>query len=54
MAKYTEAQARSAKKYLSQFAEIKLRMKPEERDKIKADAQAAGKSTNQYILEKLL
>ena len=27
MAKYTEAQARSAKKYLEQFAEIKLRMK---------------------------
>lgn len=54
MAKYTEAQARSAKKYLEQFAEIKLRMKPEEREKIKADAAAANKSMNQYILEKIL
>ena len=54
MAKYTEAQAKSAKKYLSQFAEIKLRMKPEEREKIKEDAAAANKSMNQYILDKLL
>ena len=54
MAKYTEAQARSAKKYLSQFAEIKLRMRPEEREQIKKDAEAAGKSVNQYIIDKLL
>ena len=54
MAKYTEAQAKSAKKYLSQFAEIKLRMKPEEREKIHQDAKKAGKSMNQYILDVLL
>ena len=54
MAKYTEAQAKSAKKYLSKFAEIKLRMKPEEREKIHQDAEKAGKSTNQYILDILL
>lgn len=54
MAKYTEAQARSAKKYLKQFAEIKLRMRPEEREQIKKDAEASGKSVNQYIIDKLL
>lgn len=54
MARYTEAQAKSAKKYLAQFAEIKLRMKPEERQKIQEDARAENKSMNQYILDKLL
>lgn len=54
MAKYTEAQARSAKKYLKQFAEIKLRMRPEEREQIKKYAEASEKSVNQYILDKLL
>lgn len=54
MAKYTEAQAKSAKKYLAQFAEIKLRMKPEERQQIQEDAKEAGKSMNQYILDKVL
>ena len=32
MAKYTEAQARSAQKYLSKFAEIRIRLKPEEKE----------------------
>lgn len=53
-AKYTEAQARSAKKYLEQFAEIRIRLKPEEKKRIYADAEAAGKSANQYIIDKLL
>ena len=54
MAKYTEAQARSAKKYLSNFVEIKLRMKKEERQRIQEDAKLSGKSMNQYILDKVL
>lgn len=54
MAKYTEAQARSAKKYLAQFKEIRLRMKEEEKKIIEAQAKAAEKSVNQYILDTLL
>ena len=53
-AKYTEAQARSSKKYLEQFAEIRIRLKPEEKQQIYEDAKAAGKSANQYIIDKLL
>lgn len=53
-AKYTEAQARSAKKYLEKFQEIRIRMTAEEKKQIYADAEAAGKSANQYILDKLL
>ena len=52
--KYTEAQAASAKKYLAQFKEIRLRMKEAEKKQIEADAAAAGKSVNQYILDILL
>ena len=54
MAKYTEAQARSAQKYLSKFAEIRIRLKPEEKEIITKDAAIAGKSVNQYIIDKLL
>ena len=52
--RYTEAQARSAKKYLAQFKEIRLRMKKEEKQEIEDQAKAAGKSVNQYILDTLL
>ena len=52
--RYTEAQARSAKKYLAQFKEIRLRMKEEEKTQIEDQAKAAGKSVNQYILDTLL
>lgn len=48
---YTEAQKRSAQKYLADLAEIKLRMLPEEKEKIKQAANTAGKSVNGYILE---
>lgn len=49
MAKYTEAQARSAKKYLSNFAEIRIRLKPEEKKIIEDKAKASGKSVNQFL-----
>lgn len=49
MAKYTEAQAKSAKKYLSQFSEIRIRTLPEEKRIIEQKAKQAGKSVNQYI-----
>lgn len=47
--RYTKAQAASAKKYLSQFAEIRIRLQPEEKEIIETKAAAAGKSVNQYI-----
>jgi predicted HicB family RNase H-like nuclease len=53
-AKYTEAQARSAKKYLEQFAEIRIRLKPEEKKAIQEQAKEAGKSVNQHIIDKML
>lgn len=52
--RYTEAQARSAKKYLAQFKEIRIRLKEEEKKQIEDQAKAADKSVNQYILDTLL
>ena len=52
--KYTEAQAASARKYLAQFKEIRIRLKESEKKAIEADAAAAGKSVNQYVIDKLL
>jgi uncharacterized protein (DUF1778 family) len=49
--RYTPAQAASAKKYLANLAEIKIRMQPEQREEIKRRAAEAGKSVNQYLLD---
>ncbi len=49
MAKYTEAQAKSIKKYLSKFEEIKIRLSAEEKKQIEENARACGKSVNQYL-----
>lgn len=46
---YTEAHARANKKYMETLAEVKLRMKPEEKEQIKAAADKAGESLNGYI-----
>lgn len=46
---YTEAQARAHKRYISQFAEIKIRVQREQRDDIQAHAQAQGESVNGFI-----
>lgn len=53
-AKYTEAQARSSKKYLEQFEEIRIRLQPGDKQKIKDLAAGAGKSVNQYIIDTVL
>ena len=45
----TEAQARAHRKYISQFAETKVRMTPERRDQIKAHAESRGESVNAFI-----
>lgn len=54
MSKYTEAQAQSAKKYLSKFSEIRIRTLPEEKKIIEEKAKVAGKSVNQFIKDSVL
>ena len=54
MRRYTEAQAKSAKKYLAQFNDIKIRVTDYEKEIIKKAAQNAGKSMNRYIIEAVL
>lgn len=54
MAKYTEAQAKSSKKYLSQFAEIRVRLYPDEKALIEKYAADRGLSVNQYMKDRAL
>ena len=50
--RYTEAQKRSAEKYLSEKVEdIRIRVPKGQKAVIKAYAEAQGKSVNQLILE---
>ncbi len=49
MTRYTDAQARSAKKYLAKFSEIRIRLLPEEKEEIERRAKAKGQSVNQYM-----
>ena len=51
---YTEARKKANEKYLAKQAEIKLRIKPEEKKIIEEKARAAGKSVNQYIKDSVL
>lgn len=53
MAKYTEAQKRSAQKYLSKLAEIKIRISPEFKKQIEAVAYSQGKSVQAFVIESL-
>lgn len=50
-AKYTQAQANAARKYLDKLEEIKLRVPPGKKEEYKRRAEAAGKSLNQYIID---
>ena len=47
--KTSDAQLRATKKYLSKFADIKIRVEPEWRDTIQAHANAVGESTSAFI-----
>lgn len=51
--KYTDAQAKATRKYLSKTVSIQIRLTPEEREKIRAKADAQGLSLAQYIIKKL-
>ena len=45
----SESQKRASKKYLSQFAELKIRVLPEQRDEIQAQAKKMEESTAALI-----
>ncbi len=46
---YTEKKKASNARYLAKQAEIRIRIKPEEKTIIENNAKRAGKSVNQYI-----
>ena len=49
--KYTEAQARATKKYLSNIGEYKLRVSKEDKERYMTVAKEAGMSLNAYIIQ---
>ena len=49
--KYTEAQARATKKYLSNIGEYKLRVSKEDKERYMTVAKEAGLSLNAYIIQ---
>lgn len=51
---YTEKKKASNARYLAKQAEIRVRMKPEEKQAIEEKAKQAQKSVNQYMKDKAL
>ena len=51
---YTAKRKAANERYLAKFAEIRIRIKPEEKKIIEEKARAAGKSVNQYIKDAVL
>lgn len=47
--KTPDSQLKATKKYLSKFADIKIRVIPEQRDIIQAHADAQGESMSAFI-----
>ena len=45
--RYTAAQAKASRKYLEKLADLKIRMTPEQKEKIKESAEKENKSINQ-------
>ena len=52
--RYTDAQRRATNKYRNSKAKIELILEQEQKERIKQAAADAGKSVNQYILDKIL
>lgn len=46
---YTEKRKAANERYLAKFAEIRIRITPEEKKIIEDKAKEAGKSVNQYL-----
>ena len=53
MAKYTEAQARSAKKYNKKFCYFNLRLTPEELERVRRVAEEKGQNMTEYIKSRI-
>ena len=51
MARYTEAQAKSAEKYLKNFDSIHIRVPKGKREEYQELAKSSGKSLNQFIID---
>ena len=51
---YNEARKRANEKYLSKFAEIRIRLTPDEKKEIERKASAEGKSVNQFLKDRAL
>lgn len=51
---YQEQHAKAYKKYVSKLSEVKVRMKPEEKEEIQKRAKKEGLSMNKYIIKKAL
>jgi predicted DNA binding CopG/RHH family protein len=49
--KYTDAQKRAAKKYLSKMDELKIRMAPGTKDRWRDAAEARGLSLQRFIID---
>ena len=47
--KTPESQLKAAKKYLSKFVDIKIRVEPEQQDIIQTHAEAVGESMSSFI-----
>ena len=47
----SEAQKKATKKYLGSMAEIKIRLKPEDKTRLAEAAEAQGKSMQRFILD---
>lgn len=47
--KTSESQLKAAKKYLSKFADVKIRVEPEWRDAIQKHADSVGESMSAFI-----
>lgn len=45
----TDAQKRAHKKYMERFVEIKVRMTPEDRERVQAHATNQGESSTAFI-----
>ena len=52
--RYTDAQHKAINKYRANRATIELNLTKEQKEQIKQAAADAGKSVNQFILEKVL
>jgi len=50
MTKYTPAQAKAVKKYLSKFADIKIRVSKEDKARYEAAAEKAKLSLNKFVI----